>query len=362
VDLAAPAAPLAFAASPLSAWFADPADLARFRARRLGRGVAVLPPRTDAWRDTAPDFEGALALAGAGVPFQIAAGRRYDRSGDPRVLPRALADGRTIFFPQAHQVLPRLARLVVALRAGLLGPRREECSFLFAVEGRGRQGMGLHHDGGVDAFWLQLEGRRTVTLGPPVPPRTPQELPAALASRGSRWRTLDLTPGTLLHMPPRTPHEVVCHERSLAVSLTWTARPRGPRPRPAAGGARRARGGATRARLARLAAWDVVAGRADPIPRPARDRLWVQVPVAAGPVDRRRGDFPLCTADGEVARLPAALHSWAASLAVMPSLRRGDVPPAALAPLVKSGVLAPVDLPCSVRPDRPRALDGWAFA
>src|SRR5437762_11950736 len=98
---------------------------------------------------------------------------------------------------------------MVALREELLGPRRDEASFLFLVEGRGRQGMGLHHDGDVDAFWLQLEGRRRVTLGPPVSRRAPEDLGAPPAHRRG-WRTIDLQPGSLLHLPPRTPHAVVC--------------------------------------------------------------------------------------------------------------------------------------------------------
>jgi hypothetical protein len=342
------------AGSPLASWFAGPGAVGRFRRRHLGRTPVVLPAHDRAWTAIAPDFDAALALARAGVPFQIAADRRYDRASAVRTLPRALREGSTIFFPQVHQVLPRLARLMVAVRAALLGPGREERSFLFAVEGRGREGMGLHHDGAVDAFWLQLEGRRTVTIGPPVAPRTPFELPGALAARGGRgWRTIDLPPGTLFHLPPRTPHRVVCHGRSLAVSLTWA--------RPRIASRHRRRGGARR-RAAALAAWDVVAGRVDAIPRPARDRLWVQVPVVAGPVDRRQGAFPLWTADGEAARLPASLRPWATALAAMPWLPRRAVPPAALDVLVGAGLLAPVDVPRMVRPARPRALDGWNFA
>ena len=108
-----------------------------------------------------------LALADAGSPFHTALDRRYDRSSDPRRLPDALAAGESVYFPQAHQVLPRVARLMVALRAAFLGPGREECSFLFLAEGQGREALGLHHDGEVDAFWLQLKGRRLVTIGPP---------------------------------------------------------------------------------------------------------------------------------------------------------------------------------------------------
>src|SRR5207237_149708 len=167
--------------SPLASWFAGPAARRRFTRRVIGRRVALLSARDAAWRGVAPGFSGATALMRAGVPFQIALERRYDRSGDPRRLPTALKRGATVYLPQAHQVLPRVARLMVALRETLLGARHEECSFLFLVEGRGRVGLGLHHDGEVDAFWLQLEGRRTVTLGPPVAPRTALDLDGRLA-------------------------------------------------------------------------------------------------------------------------------------------------------------------------------------
>jgi hypothetical protein len=192
---------------------------------------------------------------------------------------------------------------------------------------------------------LQLEGRRTVTLGPRVSSRTPLDLPDPLpATARTGWRTIDLTPGTLFHMPPRTPHRVVCHGRSLAVSLTWTcARPRG-------------------SGFAARTAWDVVEGSVDVIPRQARYRLWVQVPVIVGDVDRRRGTFPVSTADGDVVRLPASLHAWGMALEAMPWFHRGSVPVTAFEPLVRSGLLAPVDLPRMVRPKRPRALDGWRFA
>ena len=190
--------------SPLATWFAGPAAVTRFRRARLGRAPVVLPPRNPDWRQLAPDFAGAVAMAASGLPFQIADDRRYDRSADPRRLRRALASGGTVFLPQVHQALPRLMRLMVALRVALLGPRLDECSFLFLVEGRGRTGMGLHHDGAVDAFWLQLEGRRTVTLGPRVAPGTPADLDRPVRP-GAAWRTLELAPGTLFHLPPWTP-------------------------------------------------------------------------------------------------------------------------------------------------------------
>jgi mannose-6-phosphate isomerase-like protein (cupin superfamily) len=254
-----------------------------------------------------------------------------------------------VFFPQIHQVLPRLARLMVALRAELLGPLREECSFLFLADGRGREGMGLHHDGEVDAFWLQLEGRRTITLGPPVPRGTPEDLAPSYAreQRARPWSTLELEPGTLFYMPPRTPHRVVYFERSAAVSLTWGRR------------SRRGRGA-----VLGLTDWDVVSGRADRLPPTSRARLWTQVPAAAGPIDRRRGEFPLWLPDGGELRLPAAVHPLAAGLVAMPWWRR---PPPGLARdhlaiLIAQGLVGPRDLPLRIIPTNPRALDGWRFA
>jgi mannose-6-phosphate isomerase-like protein (cupin superfamily) len=320
--------------SPLASWFAGPAALRRFRGRVLGSRLAVLRPRDDAWRTLAPRFAGALALARAGAPFQIALERRYDRSGDPRRLARALERGATVYLPQAHQILPRVARLMVALGEELLGPRRETCSFLFLVDGRGRPGMGLHHDGAVDAFWLQLEGRRTVTLGPPVRPGAPLDLDAR-ARRGAGWRTLDLRPGTLLYLPPRTPHDVVCHGRSLALSLTWSRR----RARPAL-------------------AWDVASGQATPLPRRDRRWLWTQVPVAAGGLDRARRRFRLVTPEGTV-WVPTRARPLAARLAGMPAVASGGRAASLLQAL---GVLAPEDLPRAIMPAAPRALDGWRFA
>jgi hypothetical protein len=329
--------------SPLASWFVDEAAVRRFRAGRLAGGPVALAPRDRGWRSIVPAFEAVVAMAAAGVPFQIAIDRRYDRSGDPRRLRPALARGATVYLPQVHQVLPRLARLIVALRAAVMGPGREECSFLFAVEGRGREGMGLHHDGDVEGVWLQIEGRRTVTTGPPVPRGAPADLDERRAS-GPAWVTRDLAPGTLFYLPPRTPHRVVCRGRSLAVSLTW---------------GRRAGAGA-RASLA-LADWDVASGRVDAIPRRDGGRLWTQVPAVAGRAGRRRG-VPVRTGDGVTVWLPASARRLAAVLAVMPSVR-GDVGlrPAVEA-LVAHGILAPYELPLRVVPDDARALDGWRFA
>jgi hypothetical protein len=334
--------------SPLATWFAGPTALARFRRRHLGRTALLLRPRDRAWRTIAPDFATAVAMAEGGAPFQIAVDRRYDRSGDSRRLQGALAAGATVFLPQVHQLLPRLMRLMVAIRAGLVGPLREEASFLFVVEGRSRRAMGLHHDGPVDAFWLQLEGRRTVTVGPPVPLRTPADLDMARVRQGPDWYTLDLEPGTLFHLPPWTPHDVVCHRRSLALSLTWRRLDaRGRRAAPAR-------------RRAGLVAWDVVSGGVDTLPRASRSRLWTQVPVAAGCV--RHGSFDLVTPDG-VLRLPSRARSVVALLASMPSIAVPKLGPdrETLAPLLAHGILAPHDLPLRIRPSAPRALDGWQF-
>jgi hypothetical protein len=328
--------------SPLASWFARPASLASFRRRALGRRAIVLPARNGDWREVAPDFAGALTLVRSGAPFQIALERRYDRSGDPSRLGAALRDGATVYLPQVHQVLPRVTRLMVALRAALLGPFREESSFLFLVEGRGRAGMGLHHDGDVDAFWLQLEGHRRVTLGPPVAPQAPQDLPTP-RERGKGWRTIDLEPGSLLHLPPRTPHEVVCFGRSLALSLTWQR-------------ARRRAAPGSRAHAIALTAWDVASGRAHPRPRAIGRRLWTQVPVVAGPVRGER--FALWTADG-VVWLPRSARRLAARLATMPAVDNGA---SSVVPLLEHGVLGAENLPLTIVPDAPKALDGWRFA
>jgi hypothetical protein len=289
-----------------------------------------------------------VAWAGWGLPFLVGADRRYDRAADPRRLVRAVRAGATIFMPQIHQVLPRVMRLMVTLRIALLGPFREECSFLFLVEGRGRQGMGLHHDGDVDALWLQLGGRRTVTVGPPVPRGTPLDMATSPPVGDPRWATLDLGPGSLFSLPPRTPHEVVCHARSLALSLTW-ARARRPRRR------------APHARLESLMRWDVVSGRVAAMPLQQHDRLWTQLPVLAGPLGRDRRAFTLWTPDGAV-RLPAAARPLAQRLALMAALSPRDARPAAALRLLSDlGVLAPHDLPLRIVPETPENLDGWGF-
>ena len=322
--------------TPLASWFPDAAALARAR-RRFGSAPVLIPARDRAWRTLAPSFEAMVGLASCGLPFHIAAERRYDRSARAARLRPALRAGKTVFFPQVHQVLPRVMRLIVALRTAFLGGGREETSFLFLVDGTGREGLGLHHDGEVASFWLQLEGRRTVTLGRPVPRGTPQELPDARA-RDAGFTTRALAPGTLLYLPPRTPHRVVCYGRSLALSLTWSV-------------TRRARGRAA------AASWDVVGGRVPVMPRASRTRVWTQVPAVAVADDPRWLMLP----DGARAPLPRAARHLAPALAMMASFPRAAAG-AALSSLLEHGIVAPMDLPQIVVPERPRALDGWRFA
>ena len=342
--------------SPLSTWLPSSRAREAFRRRALGRRAVILPPRDRVWRGIAPAFAAAVRMAGSGLPFQIVAERDVDRSGDPRRLAAGLAAGQTAYLPQVHQVLPRLMRLMVGLRAAFFGPvmgvPREESSFLFIVEGTGRAGMGIHHDGEVDAFWLQLEGRRTVTIGPRVRPGTPEELDERLG-RGDRragWRTFDLEPGTLFHLPARTPHAVVCRRRSLAVTLTWGRGARGP------GSAKSRRPSPTA-----LLAWDVVSGFAEPIPRAHPRTLWAQVPLVARR-DGRAAELRVWTPDGAGPRLPARAAAWTGELPAMPWLSRALAARISLEPLIAAGILAPYDLPLRIRPGDPTALDGWRFA
>ena len=280
-----------------------------------------------------------VALAASGLPFQIAAQRRYDRSGRPAHLRPALRAGKTVFVPQIHQVLPRVMRLIVALRSAFFGGGREETSFLFLVEGTGREGLGLHHDGEVASIWLQLEGRRTVTLGRPVPRGTRQELPDAPADAPG-FTTRALPPGSLLYLPPRTPHRVLCYGRSLALSLTWSVR-------------RRTRGADA------LAAWDVTSGRVTQVPPTSRARVWTQVPAIAG--RRERGAVMLTLPDGVRVAAPRSIARHATALAMMASFPR-EALGGALPRLLEHGVVGSQELPMVVQPASPETLDGWRFA
>ena len=189
-----------------------------------------------------------------------------------------------------------------------------------------------------------------MTIGSRVPPGTPEELDARLPRNGrrARWRTFDLAPGSLFHVPARTPHAVICRRRSLAVTLTWS------------------RSGASPDRATRRGPpgtgrlwWDVVSGFAEPIPPASVRTLWTQVPVVARA--GRGPDLEVWTPHGKGPRLPAAAGAWMARLALMPSLSRRAALAAGLEPLIEAGILGPRDLPLRIRPDEPAALDGWRF-
>jgi hypothetical protein len=334
--------------SPLATWFASPRAMAQFRRRRLGRRPAILAPRDRTWKTLAPDFERVRRLAASGVPVHVVAERRARRAPTRRQLAQAMADGSTVYLPQVHQLLPRVMRLMVALRTAYLGPFREECSFLFLVEGHSRPGMGLHHDGPLHGFWVQLVGQRTVTVGPRVRRGSPLELRADQAQGARGGWTRDLSPGTLFYLPPYTPHGVVCRGRSLALSLTWGT----PRRRPPG----------RAARAAALAEWDVASGQAEPRPRRNRSTLWTQVPAVAGPIDRARGRFPLWT-PGNTLWLPAATRRLARHLVGMPVLTRAEAERQGdgTAALLAHGVLGDEELPMLIVPREPAKLDGWHF-
>jgi hypothetical protein len=68
--------------------------------------------------------------------------------------------------------------------------------------------------------------------------------------------------------------------------------------------------------------------------------------------------FPLWTADGTV-WLPRSAQPLASRLSTMPLVEHAG--PAAAA-LLEHGVLAAEDLPLTIVPEAPRALDGWRFA
>ena len=81
-------------------------------------------------------------MAAGGLPFQIAADRRYDRSGDPRRLARAVRAGATVFMPQIHQVLPRVMRLMAALRWPCSAPSARNARFSSSSRAEGARVWG----------------------------------------------------------------------------------------------------------------------------------------------------------------------------------------------------------------------------
>src|SRR5262245_38862362 len=84
------------ARSPLGVWLSGEAAVARLRAR-IGRTPRVFSPRNREWRDVAPGWAECLALVRSGLPFQIVAERRYDRSARLRRLAAALESGATVY-------------------------------------------------------------------------------------------------------------------------------------------------------------------------------------------------------------------------------------------------------------------------
>jgi hypothetical protein len=187
---------------------------------RPARPHRVFPALDQDWRHLIPGYAACVAFTQMGLPFHSVLEGSHDTEPDHERIPEDLKAGRSIVLLQPHELMPRLARLMVALRATFFGPFFKESSYLFMTEGLGRPGMALHHDGETHSFWLQLEGRRTVTLGPAAAEGSEIE-PESVDPNGPDWTTLELTPGSLFYMAPWTLHRVVCHERSLALSLTW---------------------------------------------------------------------------------------------------------------------------------------------
>ena len=72
----------------------------------------------------------------------------------------------------------------------------------------------------------------------------------------------------------------------------------------------------------------------------------------------RGAHFALWTAEGAF-WLPRSAQPLASRLSMMPVVEHAG--PAAAA-LLEHGVLASEDLPLTIVPDAPRALDGWRFA
>ena len=139
---------------------------------------------------------------------------------------------------------------------------------------------------------------------------------------------------------------MVCHGRSLALSLTWRV--------PDARARRAARDPRARARA--LAAWDVASGSVDAVPPVTRARVFTQVPAIA------QGEW-LVTPDGAVT-LPPVARSLARRLALMPSLPMPASGRArrAVEELAARGIVGAQELPLRVVPEDPKALDGWRFA
>jgi hypothetical protein len=140
----------------------------------------------------------------------------------------------------------------------------------------------------------------------------------------------------------------VCHDRSLALTLTWRRH-------------RAARRVRAHAAVTGLIEWPVASGRAEPWPPvPDRRRLWTQVPVVRAPSARRRSGVAVITPLGRVV-LPPHGRAIAARLAAMPALEVDGKAPSWLATLLEAGILGDEDLPQVIVPSHPARLDGWQF-
>jgi hypothetical protein len=388
---------------PLQSWFETipgPAELPSSLAH-------VLAPRDEAWREIVPGYETCVELTRLGLPFHAVREGMHEEEPQHAEIPSYLREGKSIILIQPHELMPRLMRLIVALRAAFFGPFQEESAYLFMTEGRGQPGMALHHDGEAHSVWLQLAGTRTVALGPQVPPGTELEPePAAFGMAGPGWSTVQLTPGSLFFLQPRVLHKVVCHERSLALSLTWEPTPGdevmaawlklaagtssglfagiAAAPDPVALSARIQRachelaegpGGwedlGRRLYSERLTRWDLVAGkpvqdlpglpRDAPASRPARGLLWARRPAVldadvggAATLFTGLESFPVARPES-VPRELASMPCWKAAA-------WSGADPQLLETLLAEGILASTDLPLLIEPEDLDELSGWDFA
>jgi hypothetical protein len=118
------------------------ADVSALHGRVLGRRVALIPARDEAWRTVTPGSRATVrARTGSASRSTPCSSGATIASGDRRARARA-GDARDRYVPQIHQVLPRVARLMVALREELLGHVPTSVVSVL-VHGRGREGMGF---------------------------------------------------------------------------------------------------------------------------------------------------------------------------------------------------------------------------
>ena len=92
---------------------------------------------------------------------------------------------------------------------------------------------------------------------------------------------------------------------------------------------------------------------------PAAAGVWTQVPAIATAVSARGADLVL--PEGERVHVRGASKAAAQGLATMACFSR-EALGEALADLESHGIVGAQDLPMTVVPDEPAALDGWRFA